>query len=180
MEGFGTRDDNKAVLKRRKRPTDVTRATLLGVCGAEVDILTAILNYLRSRFDYNCLGASCKALHRTMMQTPIHWKWFVQYCREEWFAEADGEESHSKVSPYQIDEAAAARLNCNYRNLIKIGELTVLRDCDCDSHNHLGALSKFLEPAGCLKDAMHSYDVRLLSPSNLFDAGDHWWLCCTA
>ncbi|KAJ3274101.1 hypothetical protein HK104_004169 [Borealophlyctis nickersoniae] len=213
MEGFGTGNDNTAVVKRQKRRTGVTRATLLGVCEVEVDILNAILNYLRSRFDYTCLGASCKALHRAMMQTPVHCKWFVQYCREGWFAEADGEQKHPERSPYcRIDETDAARLNCSYRNLIEIGELCnfgdgprsfwdaassrylvdfralakfknlplssiallgrVLRIHGGDTHDHLGAISKFLEPAGCVIHGFHAHDVQLLSRSNLFDTGD--------
>ncbi|KAJ3300648.1 hypothetical protein HK104_008582 [Borealophlyctis nickersoniae] len=217
MEGSGTGDIDTAVVKKqkrrkkRKRRTDVTRATLLGVCEVEVDILIAILNYLRSRFDYTCLGTSCKTLHRAMMQTPVHCKWFVQYCRQG-FAVADGEEYHPKESPYcQIDETDAARLTCSYRNLIEIGELcnfgTVLRSFGGatdilyakefrslskfrnlplssiallsrvlrnrgDSHDRWVPMSKYFEPAGWVGNGFQAHDVRLLSHSNLFEAGD--------
>ncbi|KAJ3290945.1 hypothetical protein HK104_006428 [Borealophlyctis nickersoniae] len=122
--------DGTGVAKRQKRQTQTSGASLLQVCGVEVDILHSILNYVRSRFDYLRLGLPCKYMHRTMVQTPMHFKWFARYCKNGWFG-VDGETERGEQSLMRtIDEIDAARLNCNFRDAIMVAKLCGFEESD--------------------------------------------------
>ncbi|KAJ3300663.1 hypothetical protein HK104_008597 [Borealophlyctis nickersoniae] len=151
------------LLKRVKSENTTPRALILQVCDHEIGILHAILHHVQSRFDYLRLGFTCKELHRTMIQTVIHYKWFARYCKEEKFNTVDNEMPRG-WSKYltTIDEEGAARLNCS---------------------NHMSQfmshyLSDFFEIASSGEepyvDVLESRyaDVTLKSRSNLFRAGD--------